>query len=62
MTILVTSGAAFVGSNFVFDGLAQGDEPIVNLDAFLGWHPGVSACARRRFPVLPVDRDENSVG
>ncbi|MGX9220823.1 dTDP-glucose 4,6-dehydratase [Massilia varians] len=32
MTILVTGGAGFIGSNFVFDWLAQHDEPIVNLD------------------------------
>jgi dTDP-glucose 4,6-dehydratase len=31
--ILVTGGAGFIGSNFVLDWLAQGDEPIVNLDA-----------------------------
>jgi dTDP-glucose 4,6-dehydratase len=33
MTILVTGGAGFIGSNFVLDWLAQGDEPVVNLDA-----------------------------
>ena len=33
MTILVTGGAGFVGSNFVLDWLAQSDEPVVNLDA-----------------------------
>ncbi len=32
MTILVTGGAGFIGSNFVLDWLAQGDEPVVNLD------------------------------
>jgi dTDP-glucose 4,6-dehydratase len=32
MTILVTGGAGFIGSNFVLDWLAQTDEPIVNLD------------------------------
>ena len=31
--ILVTGGAGFIGSNFVLDWLAQGDEPVVNLDA-----------------------------
>ena len=30
--ILVTGGAGFIGSNFVLDWLAAGDEPIVNLD------------------------------
>ena len=30
--ILVTGGAGFIGSNFVLDWLAQGDEPLVNLD------------------------------
>ncbi len=33
MTILVTGGACFIGSNFVLDWLAQTDEPVVNLDA-----------------------------
>jgi dTDP-glucose 4,6-dehydratase len=32
MTILVTGGAGFIGSNFVLDWLAQSDERIVNLD------------------------------
>jgi len=32
MTLLVTGGAGFIGANFVLDWLAQGDEPIVNLD------------------------------
>ena len=33
MTILVTGGAGFIGSNFVLDWLAGTDEPVVNLDA-----------------------------
>jgi dTDP-glucose 4,6-dehydratase len=33
MTILVTGGAGFIGSNFVLDWLAQSDEPVLNLDA-----------------------------
>ncbi|TXH90314.1 MAG: dTDP-glucose 4,6-dehydratase [Rhodoferax sp.] len=32
MTILVTGGAGFIGSNFVLDWLVQGSEPVVNLD------------------------------
>ena len=32
MTILVTGGAGFIGSNFVLDWLVQSDEPVVNLD------------------------------
>lgn len=32
MTIFITGGASFIGSNFVLDWLAQYDEPIVNLD------------------------------
>ena len=32
MTILVTGGAGFIGSNFVLDWLSQCDEPVVNLD------------------------------
>ncbi|NDG39760.1 MAG: dTDP-glucose 4,6-dehydratase [Betaproteobacteria bacterium] len=33
MTILVTGGAGFIGSNFVLDWFKSSDEPIVNLDA-----------------------------
>lgn len=33
MTLLVTGGAGFIGSNFVLDWLADSDEPVVNLDA-----------------------------
>ncbi len=33
MTILVTGGAGFIGSNFVLDWLAAGNEPVVTLDA-----------------------------
>ena len=33
MTILVTGGAGFIGSNFVLDWLRQSDEPVINLDA-----------------------------
>lgn len=32
MTILVTGGAGFIGSNFILDWLEQNDEPVVNLD------------------------------
>ena len=32
MTILVTGGAGFIGSNYVLDWLAQSNEPVVNLD------------------------------
>lgn len=32
MTILVTGGAGFIGSNFVLDWLAQSDERVINLD------------------------------
>lgn len=31
MTILVTGGAGFIGSNFVLDWLAQSGEPVINL-------------------------------
>ncbi|MCU7373149.1 dTDP-glucose 4,6-dehydratase [Paucibacter sp. O1-1] len=33
MTLLVTGGAGFIGSNFVLDWLRQSDEKIINLDA-----------------------------
>ncbi len=32
MSILVTGGAGFIGSNFVLDWPARCDEPVVNLD------------------------------
>ena len=32
MTLLVTGGAGFIGSNFVLDWLGRHDEPVVNLD------------------------------
>jgi dTDP-glucose 4,6-dehydratase len=32
MTILVTGGAGFIGSNFVLDWLKSSDEPVINLD------------------------------
>lgn len=32
MSIMVTGGAGFIGSNFVLDWLAQSDEPVINLD------------------------------
>src|SRR3546814_11070742 len=32
MTILVTGGAGFIGSNFVIDWIALGDESVINLD------------------------------
>ena len=32
MTILITGGAGFIGSNFVLDWLAQSNETVVNLD------------------------------
>jgi nucleoside-diphosphate-sugar epimerase len=35
MTLLVTGGAGFIGSNFVLGWLAQSDEPVVNLDALM---------------------------
>jgi dTDP-glucose 4,6-dehydratase len=33
MSLFVTGGAGFIGSNFVLDWLASSDEPVVNLDA-----------------------------
>ena len=32
LMILVTGGAGFIGANFVLDWIANGDEPVVNLD------------------------------
>lgn len=33
MSVFVTGGAGFIGSNFVLDWLDQSDEPVINLDA-----------------------------
>jgi dTDP-glucose 4,6-dehydratase len=54
MTILVTGGAGFIGSNFVIDWLAQNDEPVVNLDKLtyagnLGNLAGLAADPRHHF-------------
>jgi dTDP-D-glucose 4,6-dehydratase len=35
MTILITGGAGFIGSNFVLDWLAGSSEPVVNLDKLI---------------------------
>ena len=32
VTVRLTGGSGFIGSNFVFDSLAQSDESIVNFD------------------------------
>ena len=32
MSIFITGGGGFIGSNFVLDWLRQNDEPIINLD------------------------------
>jgi dTDP-glucose 4,6-dehydratase len=32
MTVLVTGGAGFIGSNFIIDWLEEKDEPVINLD------------------------------
>lgn len=42
MSVLVTGGAGFIGSNFVLDWLAQSGEAVINLDnlTYAGkrWH------------------------
>ncbi|HHY49287.1 MAG TPA: dTDP-glucose 4,6-dehydratase [Alphaproteobacteria bacterium] len=50
MTILVTGGAGFVGSNFVLDWLADSSEPVVNLDLL--------SYAGTRANLLSVEGDE----
>ena len=32
MTILVTGGAGFIGSNFIIDWLSNSDEKVINID------------------------------
>ena len=32
MTVLVTGGAGFIGTNFILEWIAACDEPVVNLD------------------------------
>jgi dTDP-glucose 4,6-dehydratase len=54
MTILVTGGAGFIGSNFVLDWLAGGGEPVVNVDKLtyagnLANLASLSGDARHRF-------------
>lgn len=52
--ILVTGGAGFIGANFVLDWLANGDEPVANLDKLtyagnLNTLAGLQGDARHRF-------------
>ena len=60
MSILVTGGAGFIGSNFVLDWLAQSDEPVITLDKLtyagnianlvsLKTHPGHIFVTRRHW-------------
>jgi dTDP-glucose 4,6-dehydratase len=54
MTILVTGGAGFIGSNFVLDWLAGGGEPVVTLDSLtyagnLANLAAIAADARHQF-------------
>ena len=59
MTLLVTGGAGFIGSNFVLDWLAAGDEPVVNLDAltYAGNLHNLDALARRSRGIVFVQGD-----
>ena len=51
--ILVTGGAGFIGANFVLDGLAQSDEPVINLDKL--------TYAGNRANLAPLDGDARHV-
>ncbi len=57
--ILVTGGAGFIGSNFILDWLAAGDEPVLNLDRLtyagnLENLASVATDARYRFERLDI--------
>ena len=65
MSILVTGGAGFIGTNFVLDWLKAGDEPIVNLDKLtyagnLRNLQSIANDARHRFIHADI-ADENAV-
>ena len=63
MTLLVTGGAGFIGSNFVLDWFATSNEPVVNLDALT--YAGAAGDKKGHFKVhsnassrkpLPIDQ------
>jgi dTDP-glucose 4,6-dehydratase len=61
--ILVTGGAGFIGSNFILDWLAAGDEPVLNLDRLtyagnLENLASVATDARYRFERLDICEHE----
>ncbi len=64
MTILITGGAGFIGSNFVIDWLAHSDEPVVNLDALTyagNLHNLVSLNGDRRHTFVHGDITDRSL-
>ncbi len=58
MTISVTFGADFIGSNFVIDWLAQRDEPVINLDKLI--YAGMRNLQRGRLERKAQHRDRQN--
>ena len=56
MTILITGGAGFIGSNFCLDWLAASDEPVVTLDklTYAGYEYGHRCIPKKTRQLSPM--------